>query len=862
MALSVGDRLGPYAVLAQIGAGGMGEVYEARDTRLDRTVAIKVLPEHIAAREDLRARFEREARAVASLNHPNICTLYDIGNQDGVGGFMVMELIEGESLAQRIEKGGLPLDQALKAATQIADALDRAHRAGVTHRDIKPQNIMLTRDGVKVLDFGLAKSVASKPGPTEATLTKVLTTEGTVMGTPQYMAPEQFEGKEADARSDIWAFGAVLYEMVTGQKAFQGKSYSSLVGAILSADPVPMAVKPFTPASLERLVRRCLQKDPEDRWQTMRDIVIELRTPPQEPAAAVAPRKAHLPWVIVAGVMTLLAAGVSALYLSHKPPVGQLMKFQIQPTGQDTTQFLELSPDGRMLAFVANTGSVDQLWLRSMDSLEARMLPGTDGAIYPFWSPDSAWLGYFARGQLNKIAVAGGPPQKLCDTGEGRGGTWNQDGVILFSPGPNTPLLRVPATGGDPAPAGKITNDGRDGHHYPAFLPDGDHFLVGSFVGSLKGGAQIRITAERGKTLYAPPSVPGETGYLLFRRDETLMAQSFDPASLKLSGEAVPVATQVPRGRNAGTGVFSVSATGALVYASAANADRQLAWIDRAGKRLGVVGKPDRYQAPALSPDEKSVAINILKSNGSSDIWVADLSREVLSRLTFRQGESLYPIWSPDGKSIVFGVRRGSPVTDFYRKPLGGERAEELLFNGGINGAARDISQDGKWFLYTNQSPTTGRDLWLAPLQGDRKPVPYLQTRFNEYFARFSPDAKWIAYDSEESGRSEIYVQTVPAGGAKFQISTDGGAAPVWRQDGKELYYLSPDRKLMAVPIRNGSTIEAGAPQTLFTLRVSQSVMPVRDGQRFLVVEAPDGDEAAAVPPVTIVLNWQTELKK
>jgi len=855
MPLVPGEKLGPYEITGALGAGGMGEVYKARDTRLDRIVAVKVLPEEIAKREDLVARFEREARAVASLNHPNICSLFDIGD-----GYMVMELVDGETLADRLAKGALPLDLALKYAGQIADALDRAHRAGVTHRDVKPQNIMVTRDGVKILDFGLAKSASAKPGPTEATLTKVLTAEGTVMGTPQYMAPELFEGREADARADIWAFGAVVYEMVTGRKAFEGKSYSSLVGAILATDPAPMAVQPITPTWLERLVRRCLAKDPEDRWQSMRDIVIELRMPPPEPVSAAAPRKAQLPWVIAAGAMALIAVGVSALYFTHKPPVAPAVKFQIQPPGTAPSQFLALSPDGRMLAFIANTGNVDQLWIRPMDSLEARVLAGTDGATGAFWSPDSAWLAFFAHGQLSKIAVAGGPPQKLCDTGEGRGGTWNRDGVILFSASADSPILRIPATGGVPAP---VTTVGKFGHLYPAFLPDGEHFLyAGGFLGSLKGGAPVRILAERHSIIYAPPAASGESGYLLFRRDETLMAQRFDPVSLQLSGEAVPLAAQVPSGRNVGYGVFSVSGTGTLVYSTGASAERQLAWIDRSGKRLSVVGKPGRYYTPALSPDEKDVAVSIRKSSGGSDIWVGDLSREVLSRLTFRDGETLTPLWSPDGKSILFGFRSFTAFTEIHRKSLGGNGSEELLLQAGTNGAPREISQDGKWLLYENQSPTTGRDLWLLPLQGDRKPVPYLQTRFNESFARFSPDARWIAYESDESGRPEVYVQSVPAGGTKYQISTEGGTEPAWRRDGKELYYLSPDRKLMAVPIRNGSAMEAGTPQSLFALRGFQGFAPSRDGQRFLVVEAAGGEEAAAVPPVTVVLNWQAELKK
>lgn len=419
------------------------------------------------------------------------------------------------------------------------------------------------------------------------------------------------------------------------------------------------------------------------------------------------------------------------------------------------------------------------------------------------------------------------------------------------------------ASGGVPTPVTTVAKDGLFGHLYPTFLPDGEHFLFAhGYLGSLRGGDPVRILSERHNSLYAPPAVAGESGYLLFRRDETLMAQRFDPVSHKLSGDAVSVATQVPRGGSLSYGLFSVSGTGTLVYTTETNAERQLAWIDRSGKRLSVAGKPGRYRTSALSPDDKGIAVTIGKPNGGSEIWVRDLSRDVLSRLTFRDGEAVFPVWSADGKSLVFGFRGFSASTDLYRKPLGSNNSEELLVHGGTNGAPREISQDGKWLLYGNLSPTTGRDLWLLPLQGDRKPVPFLQSRFNEYFGSFSPDAKWIAYESDESGRAEIYVQAVPAGGAKYQISTDGGTVPVWRRDGKEIYYRSPEGKLMAAPVRIGTTIEAGTPQSLFALRGAQGFTPSGDGQRFLVVEAAGGEEAATVPPVTVVLNWQAELKK
>ena len=862
MPLSAGDKLGPYVVTAPIGAGGMGEVYKARDTRLDRTVAIKVLPEHIAKREDLRARFEREARAVASLNHPNICVLHDIGP-----GYMVMELIEGETLAARIEKGALPLEQALKHATQIADALDRAHRAGVTHRDIKPQNIMLTRDGVKVLDFGLAKS-SSKPGPTEATLTKVLTTEGTVLGTPQYMAPEQFEGKEADARSDIWAFGAVLYEMVTGQRAFQGKSYSSLLGAILSADPPPMPVKPFTPAWLERLVRRCLAKDPEDRWQTMRDIVIELRTPPQETAAA---KTARWPWVAAsAAIVVAFAVGWAVKGPRQVPAPDQTLRTQLPPPegGQfDLARGFAISPDGRTLAFVATAPGKSGLWVRPMDGTAARLLPGTDGVFWPFWSPDGRSIAYWASSKLWRVDVAGGSPIAICDAGIFFGADWPTDGVIVFSAGPSG-LRRVPASGGTPEPL--TTPDagrGEVSHLWPQRLPggrilfyvEGKREPAGIYATSLANPRErVRLVAANSPGLYA-------AGHLLWLRGSTLVAQRFDPERLKPSGEPRPIADPV------GTGLFgglaaAASSSGLLVHGRVG--DAQLSWLDRAGHAAhsgsDALGQPGDYVTFTVSPDGRRVLVG--RGSGSGrDLWMVDAERDAWSRFTFLPGIAWYPVWSPYGRQVMFSA--GSPW-NLYRKEASGAGTEQRVTESANAQVPTDWSRDGLLVLYHEYAPDTQRDLWVLPVTPDGKPEagtkarPYLRTRFNEYQGRFSPEPipRWVAYTSDESGRDEVYVQGFPEPRGKFQISTGGGSYPEWSPDGRELYYVSANGKLMAAGLKLGeNSVAPSTPRELFavTAMTGTSYAVAPDGKRFLV-RAP----AVGSQPLEVVVNWPALLKK
>jgi serine/threonine protein kinase/Tol biopolymer transport system component len=873
MVLSAGEKLGPYEVLSSIGAGGMGEVYKARDTRLDRTVAIKVLPEHIAKREDLRTRFEREARAVASLNHPHICTLHDIGNQDGAG-YMVMEYVEGETLAARIEKGALPLDQALKWATQIADALDRAHRAGVTHRDVKPQNIMLTRDGVKVLDFGLAKSMP-KPGPADETLTAALTSEGTVLGTPQYMAPEQFEGKEADARSDIWAFGALLYEMLTGRRAFQGKSYASLLGAILSADPAPMAMKTFTPVWLERLVRRCLAKDPEDRYYSMHDVVLDLRTPLEETTAA--STKTNRWPLVLAAVMTVAALAVSVVHFREIKQQPLLVKFTVLPPEKaefhDQYSLPAVSPDGLRLAFVATTEGKEQLWVRDLDSLAARALPGTGGASYPFWSPDSRTIAFFAEGKLKKIEAAGGPALILCDVFLARGGTWSNKNVIVWG-GFGTGIFRVPAAGGN---ATVVTAPGKTSgagdHRFPWFLPDGRHFLYtdtvsngaesGVYVADLESKDRKRVVAADSNAVYSPP------GYLLFIRERTLMAQPFDAGKLQTTGDPVPVADQVDSQSTSAQNQFSISQNGVLAYTSGREGGGALlTWFDRSGKVTGTLGTPNALGWGAISPDGKTVAVQCI-DQGLRDIWLHDLARGTASRFTLGPGSNGYPVWSPDGRHVAFYSQRDGIGRPFQRTTSGLGQDEVLSKPVGeppTPTVVEDWSRDGRYLSLRTMNPNTKSDIWVLPLNpdkpGDWKPFPYLQTEFAEQFARLSPDGHWLAYTSDESKRNQIYVQSFPTPGGEWQVSTNGGERSIWGRDGKELYFLSLDGTMMVAEVKSGSKFETGVPKSLFNVRLARDIDPwfdvSKDGRILIPVQV----EQTAKAPITVVVNWQAGLKK
>jgi serine/threonine protein kinase len=854
----------------------MGEVYRAKDTRLNRTVAIKVLPGQVSNRADLRQRFEREARAVSSLNHPHICALYDIGHQNGID-YLVMEYLEGETLAQRLIKGALPLDQVLRYAVQIADALDQAHRHDIVHRDLKPGNIMLTRSGAKLLDFGLAKlkldSGAVLTGLSAlATGGQSLTAEGTILGTVQYMAPEQLEGKEADARTDIFAFGAVVYEVATGHKAFTGKSHVSLIAAILEHEPPPLAtLQPLTPLPLERLVKKCLAKDPEERWQTAHDLKDELKWIAEAGSQAGqettlgTPHKSHqrLAWSLA--VLGFLATVTLVLaYINRGPTDVRSIRFIVPPP--EHTSFagsLSLSPDGRRLAFTAtDSAGRDFLWVRPLNSLSAQPLTGTEGATHLFWSPDNRFIGFFAQGKLKKIAASGAPAQTVCDAPDGRGGTWSRDGVILFTPKPRGALYRVPAAGGIPTTVTTLNLAKEFSHRWPQFLPDGHRFLYlipgkGIYVGSLDSKESWRFFDAGSGVEHVPP------GYLLFIRDEMLMAQAFDANQVRLRGEPFPIAEQAVSG--IARGHFSTSENGVLAYRST-RAVTELVWFDRAGKELGSLGPPGEYSNPRLSPDGKSVVVERLDpQTRKDDLWLIDSSRGIFSRFTFDTSGDFSPLYSPDGSRIVFASNRAGSE-DLYQKASSGTGKEEVIFKSSQAIYPTDWSRDGRFIVYSSPGPKGDLDMWVLPLFGDGKPLPYLQREFDETSGQFSPDGRWMAYVSNETGRNEVYVQSLPTTGGKRQVSSDGGSQPRWRGDGKELFYLAADRKLMAVAVRGGTSLETAVPRALFETRldtssfhgVKNNYVVTADAQRFLI-NTPAGEASSA--PITVVVNWIADLK-
>jgi len=881
MTLPPGTKLGRYEIRSKLGEGGMGEVYRAYDEAMHRDVAIKVLTAALSSDKDRLARFEQEAQTAGSLNHPNILVIHHIETHEGAP-YIVSELLDGETLRERM--GGVALSQrkALEYALQIAQGLAAAHEKGIVHRDLKPENVFLTRDGrIKILDFGLAKLTGTDgtPSQAEAPTRRVNTDPGMVMGTIGYMSPEQVRGRPTDHHSDIFSFGAILYEMLSGRRAFRGESTADTISAILREDPPDLSStnRNINPA-LERVVNHCLEKNPEQRFNSARDLAfaIEALSGPTTTSGETATiltklpsvkteRRAFIPWAIAA-VLLIACATLALLYFWPRPTDKRAISFAIEiPDKASDIGDLAISPDGRLIVFAANIDGKSFLFLRSLDSVELKLLPGTDDAYLPFWSPDNRYIGFFANNKLKKIDTNGSSTQTICDSGGSSGGTWNSDGVILFS-SQGQPLRRVAAAGGQPTVA--LTLEAKAiQHDYPLFLPDGRHFLYCSwdgnptstefYVGGLDGTRRQLFTVNSNLGYAAP-------GYLLFARGNTLMAQAFDASKLALSGEPYPVLEHMAFDAGSSFAYFSVAANGTLAFRKSTDNGRQLIWVDRSGKQIGAVGPPGAYNDVMLSPDGARAAIQKIDGT-NSDVWIMDLVRGAPLRFTFAETAEDNPSWSPDGKYLIYTSTNTANHTNFFRKNASGGGTEEKIFesDAAIDDGT-DWSSDGKYLLFEQGNPSTLQDVWVLPLDGSGSTHVLLNSQFSEYQPRFSPDAHWFAYVSNESGRAEIYVQTFPLSGGKWQISTGGGAQPHWRHDGKELYFIGPDRKLMAVDVKLGATFEVGTPKALFQTQVSAFSSPNRydvsaDGQKFLINSSVQETSRA---PLEVMVNWGAGLKK
>ena len=844
MPITPGTKLGPYEISKPLGAGGMGEVYEANDTRLDRTVAIKVLPEHLSSDAERRERFEREARAVSSLNHPHICTLHDVGEHDGIH-FLVMELVEGESLADRLKKGPLPFDQAIDYGAQIADALDKAHRAGIVHRDLKPGNIMLTRMGVKLLDFGLAKTreenIAGQDseGPTQ---NKPLTGEGTILGTVQYMAPEQLEGKDVDARADLFALGAVLYEMLTGRKAFEGESQASLISAIMSADPPPVSeLQAMSPPALDRLVKRCLAKDPEERWHGAHDLVTALQWTSETNSEG--PKPASAGRTVAVALATLILGSVVTWMLvprsEESRPVRSLdVSLPSNELLRSDKLAVAVSNDGTLIAYATRR----QLYLRAMDSVLATAIPSSEDACCPFFSPDDEWLGFFTYDELRKVSVRGGTPVSVAEVTNGMKGTWGSDGDIIYGRGDASALFRVSASGGRVDTITSRVDDELE-HAWPELLPGGAAVLFWVRPsGSTGDVAQIVVqsltTGER-KVLAESGANPHyvSTGHLIYGLDSTLWAVPFDIGRLEVVGEPFPVTEGVAMlGR--GLTQYGISREGTLVYAPGATTTRKLLWIDRAGRSTPAIDTTDAFVFPSISPDGRSIAASLHPVGGAShDVWIYDIDRGTRSRLTTVSHNNT-PVWTPDGTRVVFASQQEGSDDIYWRAIDGTAEAEPLLIADDTQ-YPTSWHPDGSVLMYETRDAATGRDLWLLGTDGDAR--PWLVTPANEWGATFSPDGRFVAYVSDESGEAEVYVSSYPVASSRTPISTGGGLQPVWSPNGRELFYRSLyGFSLLAVEVHGGADLSVGRPNELFERRFfrGNDIAPTfdvsPDGERFL----------------------------
>ncbi len=907
MSLTSGTKLGPYEILTPLGAGGMGEVYRAKDTRLDRTVAIKVLPSHHSADPELKRRFDREAKAISALSHPNICTLFDVGSQDGVD-YLVMECLEGQTLADRLAKGPLPLDQVLKIGAEIAEALENAHRQGIIHRDLKPGNVMLTKSGAKLMDFGLAKPELAIAASTKSPLTpstptmnlasltsaaSPLTQKGSIVGTFQYMAPEALHGVEVDARSDIFSFGCVLYEMVTGRRAFEGKSQLSVLSAILDKEPEAIRVlQPQAPPMLDRIVSGCLAKDPADRFQSAHDVAMDLRW--VSDAAGDAPKlsgdedkssstfkKSWLMWAAVAALALIALAGLAgyrwskgsddrvSLHAEIPPPD----KYSFDATG-DNGGMPVLSPQGDKIAFVAHSGEDIALWVRSLDSDTAQRIEGTQGAMHPFWSPDGRYVGFFSNGKLSKVSATGGLVTTLADAPNSRGGTWGADDTIVYAANFVGALSKVSAQGGTPTAATVLDKTKHTTHRWPWFLPDGKHFVFlaashtggdakqnGIYFGSVDSSEIHLVVASDSAAQYA-------AGRLLYRANTALVAQPFDPETGKLSGTATPLVSNLRDDVGVWRSIFAVSQNGQLIYevGNAASAKTRLVWMDRSGKELRSYDvRENSIIDVRLSPDNKRVAF--IAGNPTSGVSTLDLDHNTKTRVTFDQQTAEETSWSPDGKSLVFlnNVAQGGGTVEVRSKASDGSGPEKTITAESNNYHHPSISPDGKYLAYTWGNGEKNVSLWITPLTGDGKRVaivqpPSAQSNINNY--RISPDSKWVAYVSDESGQNEIFITSFPEGKGKWKVSSGFASFPAWRADGKELFSKNLKDEIYAYSVTvKGSELEIGPGQRLFHASMPGIGSPFDvslDGQRFLVNLAEEEGSA----PLKIMTDWPAELKK
>ncbi|MGA7292523.1 MAG: protein kinase [Terriglobales bacterium] len=888
MPLTSGTKLGPYEIQSPLGAGGMGEVYRALDTRLDRIVAVKVLASHLSSSPELKQRMEREARAISSLNHPNICQLYDIGSQNGTD-YLVMEFLEGETLAERLRKGVMPLNEIFKIGIAVADALSVAHRQGIVHRDLKPGNIMLTKGGAKLMDFGLAKSAGTAAAPaassapllsaartmSQASPVSPLTTTGTMIGTIQYMSPEQIEGREADARSDLFALGAVLYEMVTGARPFEGKSQISVASAILEKDPAPIsATQPLTPPAFEHIISACLAKNPDDRFQTAHDVALQLKWITQSGTPAVMPSKNNgkSRELLVWRILTALAVMLIAPALFWRGSKGQEHATYFSAPLPFAARSVAVSPNGHTVAIVGHPESErnDSIWIYEPGAQDATVLANTEGASFPFWSPDGQSLGFFADGKMKRLTLGGAPVQTLCDAPSGRGGTWNKDGVILFTPSGTlgVGLYKISAAGGTPAQVtipDKSLNE--DSNRWPMFLPDGIHYVYSAinlsgrrdlysiYVGSLNSNEKRLVVKAKGNAAYASP------GYLLFYRDQTLFAQHFDSKKFEPAGDAVPLLTDVQFFPRISEAVFSATGPGLLV--AQRNADSgasQVLWFDRKGQQVGIALNPGIYGNIMLASNGRAMASDTTDpTSQNTDVWTYDLENRSAKRLTFDPALDSLPVWSPDGSRIVFASNRELKF-DLYLKDSNGAQEEKVVPQDGPDRFPTDWSRDGKYILYVR-----GQDLWYLTVS-DLRATQFLKATSSVRSARFSPDGKWVAYSSNESGRWEIYVTSFPDAHGKWQVSSAGGSQPRWRGDGKELFYLSTDSKMMAAPVKTGSNFDAGTPTALFQANPREmfatsevfSYDVSSDGQKFLI----NTQLKTELSPMSVVLNWNAKLNQ